>query len=179
MTSSRSTCIRGCADCSKARALGMLTTGVRGDDGRMAVLEVPSALTSPEFAITQPRLRFRRLIHHTALLPRRDDRKYLHQLRLVVLHRSPHRVTLAGDYVVGMICGIEQRPLPIGMLGFGDDMAQRNAGHVQRSGMFGFIHQQRRTSAAARQEVGQALFQRRSARAELTCASRKVIGDSR
>ena len=92
---------------------------------------------------------------------------------LMTPDRRPHRIAFACDRVVGAMRGIEQRQLPIGMLGLGDHMAQRNSCQADRAGMFGFIHQQRRVRRQLDENAGQSLLQRVAiARVDLGLAQR-------
>src|SRR5208337_4514547 len=85
-----------------------------------------------ETALCHNALRFWRLwsparVDRAARLSWRADRQQLCQLRAMLPHRCPDRIAQARDHVIGMACGIEQRPFPVGMSRFGNDVAQWNS----------------------------------------------------
>src|SRR5271166_2331860 len=101
------------ADCNKAREAVVLTSSVR----------VPP------------------LIDGAASLSRRAYRQQLCQLGTMWAHRQPHRVPLARDHVVGRTRGIEQRPFPVRMLRFSDNVTTRDGCQLQRTGTLAAIHE--------------------------------------
>ena len=76
----------------------------------------------------------------------------------MAVYRRPHGIAFAANRVVGVMRGIEQRNLPVGMLRLRDDMPQRNSRQAKCPGVLGFIHQQRRVWRQLNQNAGQPLL---------------------
>src|ERR1039458_9785 len=109
----------GCADCNKAGALRLLTPNGRAAIEKSHTAQDISWLFS--------------LVDGAARLSRPGNGEQFCQFNAVLPNRVPNRIALTGDNIVGGVGRIEQRPLPVRVLGFGSDVAQRNPGLLQRA----------------------------------------------